>query len=56
MREVVKEVERTFGIHQTGFLEQLEELEKQICLWLLSMNRARAVIMQEIMVLPEVQR
>ncbi|PSS19852.1 UPF0496 protein [Actinidia chinensis var. chinensis] len=56
MREVVKEVVRAFGIHQTGFLEQLDELEKQIYLWLLSMNRARAVIMQEIMVLPQAQR
>ncbi|GFS35992.1 hypothetical protein Acr_00g0043280 [Actinidia rufa] len=56
MRGVVKEVVRAFEIHQTGFLEQLEELEKQIYLWLLSMNRARAVIMQEIMVLPQAQR
>ncbi|GFY95801.1 transmembrane protein [Actinidia rufa] len=56
MREVMKEVVRAFGIHQTGVLEQLEELEQQIYLCLLSMNRARAVIMQEIMVLPHEQR
>ncbi|PSS17970.1 UPF0496 protein [Actinidia chinensis var. chinensis] len=56
MKEVMKEVVRAFGIHQTGVLEQLEELEQQIYLCLLSMNRARAVIMQEIMVLPQEQR
>lgn len=54
--EVVKEVVREFGIDQNRFLEQLEELEEQIILCFLNINRSRRLVMQEILVLQQENR
>ncbi|KAG5542459.1 hypothetical protein RHGRI_022108 [Rhododendron griersonianum] len=54
--EVVKEVVKEFGIDQKRFLEQLKELEEQIILCFLSINRSRRLVMQEILVLQQENR
>ncbi|XP_058219672.1 UPF0496 protein At1g20180-like [Rhododendron vialii] len=46
--EVLMEVVREFKIHQTSFLEQLEDLEEHIYLCFLSINRSRMLVMQEV--------
>ncbi|KAL0391871.1 UNVERIFIED_CONTAM: hypothetical protein Sradi_2409900 [Sesamum radiatum] len=46
--EMLKEViEREFQMHERCFLEQLEELEKQICLCFLDINRSRRLLVRE---------
>ncbi|CAA3020831.1 Hypothetical predicted protein [Olea europaea subsp. europaea] len=45
--EILKEVLREFQIHGSSFLEQLEELEKQIYLCFLDMNRSRRLLFEE---------
>ncbi|KAL0432328.1 UNVERIFIED_CONTAM: hypothetical protein Slati_2567100 [Sesamum latifolium] len=46
--EMLKEViEREFQMHECSFLEQLEELEKQICLCFLDINRSRRLLVRE---------
>ncbi|KAH7849023.1 hypothetical protein Vadar_011854 [Vaccinium darrowii] len=54
--EVLMEVVREFKIHQTSFLEQLEELEEHIYLCFLGINRSRMLVMQQVMVLQQEQR
>ncbi|KAK3016592.1 hypothetical protein RJ639_005865 [Escallonia herrerae] len=49
--EVLKEVVRDFRMHETGFLEQLEELEEHIYLCFLTINRSRRLVLQEIVAL-----
>ncbi|CAA2966611.1 UPF0496 protein At1g20180 [Olea europaea var. sylvestris] len=46
--EILKEVLREFQIHGSSFLEQLEELEKQIYLCFLDINRSRRLLFEEI--------
>ncbi|XP_052202711.1 UPF0496 protein At1g20180 [Diospyros lotus] len=54
--EVLMEVIREFSVHQTGFLEQLEELEEHIYLCFLTINRSRALVLQEIVMLQQGHR
>ncbi|KAL2468216.1 hypothetical protein Fot_51741 [Forsythia ovata] len=46
--EILKEVLREFQISGSCFLEQLEELEKQIYLCFLDINRSRRLLLEEI--------
>ncbi|KAF3970928.1 hypothetical protein CMV_005418 [Castanea mollissima] len=48
--EILKEVVRDFHVHESSFLEQLEELEDHIYLCFLTINRSRRLVIQEIMV------
>ncbi|CAI9763816.1 unnamed protein product [Fraxinus pennsylvanica] len=45
--EILKEVLREFQIHGSSFLEQLEELEKQIYLCFLDISRSRRLLFEE---------
>ncbi|KAK4486830.1 hypothetical protein RD792_006582 [Penstemon davidsonii] len=45
--EMMKEVVKEFQMHESYFLEQLEELEKQIYLCFLDINRSRRLVVQE---------
>ncbi|KAG6704758.1 hypothetical protein I3842_07G148700 [Carya illinoinensis] len=47
--EILKEVVREFHVHESSFLEQLEELEEHIYLCVLTINRSRSLVIQEIM-------
>ncbi|GKA36419.1 UPF0496 protein-like protein [Tanacetum coccineum] len=47
--DVLDEVMREFRVHETCFLEQLEELEDHIYLCLLNVNRSRRLLVDEIM-------
>ncbi|KAI3464794.1 hypothetical protein Pfo_021457 [Paulownia fortunei] len=46
--EILKEVVRELQMHESCFLEQLEELEKQIYLCFLDINRSRRLLVQEL--------
>lgn len=46
--EAMKEVVREFQMHELGFMEQLEELEKQIYLCFLDINRSRRLLIQQL--------
>ncbi|KAL6506685.1 hypothetical protein OROHE_022517 [Orobanche hederae] len=46
--EMVKEVVRDFHVHESCFLEEVEELKKHIYLSFLNINRARRLLVQEI--------
>ncbi|KAL9172848.1 hypothetical protein ABFS82_03G073900 [Erythranthe guttata] len=46
-REMLKEVVREFRMHEGLFLEEMEELEKQVCLCFLDINRSRRLLVQE---------
>ncbi|KAL6493014.1 hypothetical protein OROGR_032773 [Orobanche gracilis] len=46
--EMVKEVVRDFQVHESCFLEEVEELKKHIYLSFLNINRARRLLVQEI--------
>ncbi|XP_056177346.1 UPF0496 protein At1g20180-like [Syzygium oleosum] len=48
--EIVREVVKEFDVHITCFLEQLEELEEHIYLCLLTMNRSRRLVVEEILI------
>ncbi|GAV87689.1 DUF677 domain-containing protein, partial [Cephalotus follicularis] len=48
--EVVKEVAKEFHLHESSFLEQLEELEENIYLCFHTMNRSRRLVIQHILV------
>ncbi|XP_041021664.1 UPF0496 protein At1g20180 isoform X1 [Juglans microcarpa x Juglans regia] len=47
--EILKEVVREFHIHESSFLDQLEELEEHIYLCFLTINTSRRLVIQEIM-------
>jgi hypothetical protein len=47
--EILKEVVREFRVHESSFLEQLEELEEHIYLCFLTINKSRGLVIQEIM-------
>ncbi|KAF5455734.1 hypothetical protein F2P56_025281 [Juglans regia] len=47
--EILKEVVREFHVHESSFLEQLEELEEHIYLCVLTINRSRSLVIQGIM-------
>ncbi|KAF8377788.1 hypothetical protein HHK36_031173 [Tetracentron sinense] len=49
-RQILKEVVREFQTHECCFLEQLGELEKHIYLCFLNINRARSLVIQEMIV------
>lgn len=46
--EILKQVMREFGEHESSFLDQLEELEGHIYLCFLTTNRSRRLVVQEI--------
>lgn len=46
--EALKEVVREFQMNELGFMEQLEELEKQIYLCFLDINRSRRLLIQQL--------
>ncbi|GKU90143.1 hypothetical protein SLEP1_g4183 [Rubroshorea leprosula] len=46
--EVLKEVVREFGMHESSFLEQLEELEENIYLCFHTINRSRRLVIEKI--------
>lgn len=48
--EILKEVVKEFQIHESSFLEQIQELEEHIYLCFLTINRSRRLVLQEIMV------
>ncbi|XP_042509218.1 UPF0496 protein At1g20180-like [Macadamia integrifolia] len=52
-KEMLMEIVREFKMNESGFLEQLEELEEHVYLCFLTINRARRLILQEIMVHPQ---
>lgn len=54
--EVVKKAVGELGNDQKGFLEQLDELEEQIYLCFLNINRSRRLVMEEIMGLQQENR
>ncbi|KAH7845288.1 hypothetical protein Vadar_000356 [Vaccinium darrowii] len=54
--EVVKKAVGELGNDQKGFLEQLDELEEQIYLCFLNINRSRRHVMEEIMGLQQENR
>ncbi|KAL0438383.1 UNVERIFIED_CONTAM: hypothetical protein Slati_2321300 [Sesamum latifolium] len=45
--EMLKEVVKEFQMHETWFMEQLEELEKQIYLCFLDINRSRRLVVEQ---------
>ncbi|GAB4832960.1 hypothetical protein Ancab_006981 [Ancistrocladus abbreviatus] len=47
-QEVLKEAVRELNMHETRFLEQLEELEEHVYLCFLTINRSRRLVIQEI--------
>ncbi|KAI3734403.1 hypothetical protein L6452_13871 [Arctium lappa] len=47
--DVLEEVMKEFRVHESCFLEQLEELEDHIYLCLLNVNRSRRLLVEEIM-------
>ncbi|XP_010266985.1 PREDICTED: UPF0496 protein At1g20180-like [Nelumbo nucifera] len=47
-RRILKEVVREFQTHESCFLEQLGELEEHVYLCFLTINRARSLVVQEI--------
>lgn len=49
---LLKEVVREFHVHESSFLEQLEELEENIYLCFLTINRSRRLVFQEIIGCP----
>ncbi|GER33988.1 hypothetical protein STAS_10169 [Striga asiatica] len=49
-KKVLKEVVKEFETHETCFMEQLEELEKQIYLCYLDINRSTRMVTKEMMV------
>ncbi|CAK7346137.1 unnamed protein product [Dovyalis caffra] len=51
--ELLKEVVKEFHIHDLCYLEQLEELERHICLCFHTINRSRRLVMEELMVAPD---
>ncbi|XP_041019668.1 UPF0496 protein At1g20180-like [Juglans microcarpa x Juglans regia] len=51
--EILKEVVREFHVHESSFLEQLEELEEHIYLCVLTINRSRSLVIQGIMAAPQ---
>ncbi|XP_043720962.1 UPF0496 protein At1g20180-like [Telopea speciosissima] len=51
-RQMLIEVLRDFKSSESWFLEQLGELEDHVCLCFLTINRARRLVIQEIMVQP----
>ncbi|XP_074321636.1 UPF0496 protein At1g20180-like [Silene latifolia] len=48
-QEVVKEAMRELEMHDDGFVEQLEELEQNVYLCFLTINRSRRMVVQEIL-------
>ncbi|KAL3734296.1 hypothetical protein ACJRO7_023617 [Eucalyptus globulus] len=48
--EIVREVAKEFDVHNACFLGQLEELEEHIYLCLLTMNRSRRLVVEEILI------
>ncbi|XP_043709194.1 UPF0496 protein At1g20180-like [Telopea speciosissima] len=52
-RQMLMEVMREFKTNESGFLEHLRELEEHVYLCLLTINRARRLVLQEIMVHPQ---
>ncbi|XP_057775113.1 UPF0496 protein At1g20180-like [Salvia miltiorrhiza] len=46
-KETLKEVVREFQMQESWFVEQLEELERQICLCFLNMNRSKRLLVRE---------
>ncbi|KAJ4957294.1 hypothetical protein NE237_014077 [Protea cynaroides] len=51
-RQMLIEVLKEFKSNESCFLEQLGELEDHVCLCFLTINRARRLVIQEIMVQP----
>ncbi|KAJ9553878.1 hypothetical protein OSB04_017923 [Centaurea solstitialis] len=47
--DVLEEVMKEFRVHESCFMEQLEELEDHIYLCLLNVNRSRRLLVEEIM-------
>ncbi|KAL7589786.1 hypothetical protein Lser_V15G36734 [Lactuca serriola] len=47
--DVLEEVLREFGVHESRFKEQMEELKDHIYLCLLNVNRSRRLLVKEIM-------
>lgn len=47
--EIFKEVLREFHVHDSNFMEQLEELEEHVYLCLLTINRSRRLVLEEIL-------
>lgn len=45
--DMLKEAIRNYSINKNGFMEQLNELEEHICLCLLTINRSRRMVLQE---------
>ncbi|KAL0360509.1 UNVERIFIED_CONTAM: hypothetical protein Sradi_3735400 [Sesamum radiatum] len=45
--EMLKEVVKEFQMHESWFMEQLEELEKQIYLCFLDINRSRRLVVEQ---------
>ncbi|KAJ4965762.1 hypothetical protein NE237_017611 [Protea cynaroides] len=52
-RQMLMVVVREFKSNESGFLEQVRELEEHVYLCLLTINRARRLVLQEIMVRPQ---
>ncbi|XP_056177388.1 UPF0496 protein At1g20180-like [Syzygium oleosum] len=50
MGEIMWEVVKEFHVHTACFLEQLEELEEHIYLCLVTMNRSRRLVVEEILI------
>ncbi|XP_062023075.1 UPF0496 protein At1g20180 [Rosa rugosa] len=46
--EIFNEVVREFHVHDSNFMEQLEELEEHVYLCMLTINRSRRLVLQEI--------
>ncbi|KAL3734299.1 hypothetical protein ACJRO7_023620 [Eucalyptus globulus] len=49
MGEIMREVVKEFHVHTACFLEHLEELEEHIYLCLVTMNRSRSLVVEEIL-------
>ncbi|KAL6212758.1 hypothetical protein ACLB2K_017976 [Fragaria x ananassa] len=47
--EVFKGVVREFHVHDSNFMEQLEELEEHVYLCMLTINKSRRLVLQEIL-------
>ncbi|KAG6422701.1 hypothetical protein SASPL_113079 [Salvia splendens] len=46
-KETLREVVREFQVHESCFVEQLEELERQICLCFLDIDRSKRLLVRE---------
>lgn len=46
-KETLREVVREFQVHESCFVEQLEELERQICLSFLDIDRSKRLLVRE---------